>query len=691
MKKWQTILSTLLVTPLLLLSSLDCTEGRDEDTKFFGSVSTIHSGPSVQPDRGKNVSKKMDAAVQLVCGISTSPDQMVLMFQHLHGNSTVEELTDCSEVRIGGHGDDQKGIEKIHTLGSVPLIHDRPQIQLSFYDWHGNITPTSLNDYYLAISNWYRSALTLFCTLSSYEATLTANRGAWKTRATIHCSLCKLSPVPSAYMTHYIYKTIQEIVKLITFHQLGKPSSTYKISDLDIATLDLTSHLGQGVCGQSQMSATLSFSTSLQRFRVLTVAVLVRSTFRMFADVSLDESHKEPHLKGLSIDVFKAAVAVLPNRFTFKLIPFHGSCDQLVKEVAHKTFHAALGGILISAAMSHHVDFSQPYAGLELMMLVKEKPNELNEVLWFMSPFTREMWLIMAVMTIFTGFVICLIEHRNRNGMPSRQVEAVFFCFPVGFLLNEHRPKNILSFYVLVPWLILTLIVMTTYTASISSIVTSAQAEPSDINVNSLKKTNAVIASDGNSFTVSYLVKSLGFKRKNIRNIASVDDCAKALSSGNIKAAFLLMPDAKALLAKYCGAFTKSGPAYNLGNFGFVFPWGSSLASEMSQSILKLKEAGELQQTEKDMLSLSNCSSSISDETVSRRIGPGPFSGLFILSGGASASAWLITVIRQLKRRWEICIQRMLMGRGLLVSLTILFSHNRTTNELQLTRINSNH
>ena len=93
MKKWPKFLSMLLVTPLLLLSSLDCTEGRDEDSKFFGSVDGIvHRGSSAQSDTGKIVAKKMGAAGQVVCSISTSPDQMVLMFQHLHGNYTLDEL-----------------------------------------------------------------------------------------------------------------------------------------------------------------------------------------------------------------------------------------------------------------------------------------------------------------------------------------------------------------------------------------------------------------------------------------------------------------------------------------------------------------------------------------------------------------------------------------------------------------------
>ena len=107
-----------------------------------------------------------------------------------------------------------------------------------------------------------------------------------------------------------------------------------------------------------------------------------------------------------------------------------------------KTFDAAVGGIVITAKRSHLVEYSQPYAELRLMMVVKKKGNELNEVLWFMMSFTREMWLSMVAMTVFTGFVVWLIEHRTWNNESAdsqacRQVEAVF-CFPLALLFNEH-------------------------------------------------------------------------------------------------------------------------------------------------------------------------------------------------------------------------------------------------------------
>ncbi|KAK8511587.1 hypothetical protein V6N13_024218 [Hibiscus sabdariffa] len=71
------------------------------------------------------------------------------------------------------------------------------------------------------------------------------------------------------------------------------------------------------------------------------------------------------------------------------------------------------------------------------------------------------------------------------------------------------------------------------------------------------KWTNVAIGCDGRSQTIFHLVKVLGFKRKNIRIIASFDDYEEALSSGSIEAVFLLTLYAKVFLAKHCADFTE--------------------------------------------------------------------------------------------------------------------------------------
>lgn len=125
----------------------------------------------------------------------------------------------------------------------------------------------------------------------------------------------------------------------------------------------------------------------------------------------------------------------------------------------------------------------------------------------------------------------------------------------------------------IIVWLFVMLILTQVYTNMITTMLRSSQqGEPSISNVDSLRHTNAAIGCDGQSQTIWHLVKVLGFKRRNIRTIASMNDYEEALSSGRIKTAFLLTPYAKVFLAKHCAHFTeiKSTHPFNLGGFGFV-------------------------------------------------------------------------------------------------------------------------
>ncbi|KAF2295245.1 hypothetical protein GH714_032282 [Hevea brasiliensis] len=245
-------------------------------------------------------------------------------------------------------------------------------------------------------------------------------------------------------------------------------------------------------------------------------------------------------------------------------------------------------------------------------------------------------------------------------------------------------PKNSLSIFVLLPWTFLLLVVSSTFTVSLTSALTNPHSEPFiGANVDMLKRMDATVGCDGSSLIFQYLVKGIGFKPHRIKIISSSDDYAKALASGDIKAAFILIPCAKVFLAKYCRGFTTAGSTYKLGGFGFVFQKGSGLASDMSQAIYRLRESGEMQRMEEDMLSSSNCSASLSDANGTQSLGPEPFLGLLIMSGGASAIALLIKLISLLRRHWHriINIKAALAG----IKLCPWFTRNQRT-ELPLAR-----
>lgn len=70
----------------------------------------------------------------------------------------------------------------------------------------------------------------------------------------------------------------------------------------------------------------------MSKGKLLEVGVPMRSTLKQFVEVS----HDEKNITGFSIDVFEAAVRLLPYKLRYKMVPFNGSIDDLLKEVSLK-------------------------------------------------------------------------------------------------------------------------------------------------------------------------------------------------------------------------------------------------------------------------------------------------------------------------------------------------------------------
>ncbi|XP_050221410.2 glutamate receptor 3.2-like [Mercurialis annua] len=411
---------------------------------------------------------------------------------------------------------------------------------------------------------------------------------------------------------------------------------------------------------------------------------------RSSQSMNLEQSLVHQRINGFAFPVFEAALKLLPYTISYEKVPFYGSHHDLLKEVALKNIDAGVGDIIISAEGFELVEFSQPYAEARLVMVVHTETDK--SMTWlFLSLFTPCMWFLLAATSFFTGLVISLVEHMNHNNgggslagnlasdSPGRGGVAVAFSFAFATLYfgQRERPNNILSHFVLAPWLILMLVVSATFTSSFTSKITNSQIEPSKTDIEMLKRANAVIGFDGSSLSFEYLVEVLGFKAKNIISIASIDDYAEVLSSGKIAVAFIMMPYAKLFLAKYCTGFAIAGSTYELGGFGFAFPKGSALASDMSKAIVKLRARGNLRLIEEEMLSSVNCSASTSGSNYVRQsLGPEAFLGFFIISGCTSTVALLITLVRLLRQQWQkkTNIHAELMGRGLWLWLATFFT-----------------
>ncbi|XP_077231201.1 glutamate receptor 2.9-like [Tasmannia lanceolata] len=369
----------------------------------------------------------------------------------------------------------------------------------------------------------------------------------------------------------------------------------------------------------------------------LRIGVPGNASFKHFVKV------ENGSVSGFSIDIFEEALKSLPYNLPHEFVPYYGTFGDLVKEVYFKTFDALAGDFTILAKRSRYVEFTQPYIESGISMLVTVKEEGSRKAWLFMRPFTKPMWAVTGVIFVYTGFVVWFLEHRQnpdfRGPWRSQLGTMLWFTFSTLFFAHRERLRSNFSRVVIVVWLFVVLILTSSYTASLTSMLTVQRLQPTVDDIESLRRNNAMVGCAG-GLVQKYLEDVLQFSSKNIKKISSADDYPEELRSGKIAAAFLEIPYLKVFLAKYCKGFTMTGPTYSLGGFGFVFQQGSPLATDISTAILELLENGKIRQLENNLLSsFSKCSTTeVSTESLSLS----NFWGLFLITGAISTIVLLL-------------------------------------------------
>ena len=127
--------------------------------------------------------------------------------------------------------------------------------------------------------------------------------------------------------------------------------------------------------------------------------------------------------------------------------------------------------------------------------------------------------------------------------------------------------------FVVIVWVFVVLILIQSYTASLTSLLTVQKMRPKFTDVNELIKNNLNVGYHSGSF-VHNMLKDMGFQDYQLKIYNSSESChrlfEKGVENGGIAAAFDEIPYVKLFLGKYCSKYTMVGPTFKTGGFGFV-------------------------------------------------------------------------------------------------------------------------
>ncbi|CAK9134934.1 unnamed protein product [Ilex paraguariensis] len=291
----------------------------------------------------------------------------------------------------------------------------------------------------------------------------------------------------------------------------------------------------------------------------LRIGVPTNSEFKELVSVDRNPETNETTVSGYCIDAFNAAMGALPFAVTYEFIPFVGdngknlgSYNDLTYQVYLQKYDGVVGDITIMANRYQYVDFTIPFTDVGVGLIAR-KPMD-NKNMWiFLKPLDGKLWLATAACFILTGFVVWVIEHpinEEFQGSLAQQIGTVcWFSFSALVFAHRERLLSNLSKFVVIIWVFLLLILTSSYTATLSSLLTVQQIQES-------KRGYIGYHSDffgGQRFIP--MANKVNFKDDRLKPYTSPEEYVDALSKGSknggVDAIADEIPYIKVFLARY--------------------------------------------------------------------------------------------------------------------------------------------
>ncbi|XP_037462099.1 glutamate receptor 2.8-like, partial [Triticum dicoccoides] len=387
---------------------------------------------------------------------------------------------------------------------------------------------------------------------------------------------------------------------------------------------------------------------------MLRIAVPQKEGFEDFVHVA-DPNTSYQKVTGYRIDIFEAAMKQLRRPPRYEFYVFHGSYDALVGNVSSGVYDAAVGDVSITPDRAADTDFTMPYtqSGVFMLVLAEDEPETVE---WkFVKPLSSALWFTTVGFFFYTGFVVWMIE-RSRNqeyqGSNLRQFStASYFAFSTLTFSHAQTIRSPLSKIVVVVWCFVVLIVVQSYTASLSAILTAKSRRPSVTDLNQLQLRNGSVGHQEGSFLRSILIKNYYFDKDRLQSYIKKEDYADALRNGSVSAIVDELPFLTSFLSdpRNKEDFRMVNLMYMTPGCGFAFCLGSPLVHDLSTAILKITGSDEGLRIQRKWLGADPLLSAASDgspDPGSTQINLPSVAGAFVITGVISTLMLLVSIGR---------------------------------------------
>nr|VDD13107.1 unnamed protein product [Brassica oleracea] len=199
----------------------------------------------------------------------------------------------------------------------------------------------------------------------------------------------------------------------------------------------------------------------------------------------------------------------------------------------------------------------------------------------FFKPLSLKLWLTSLGFFFIIGFTVWVVEHRVNPDFqgPKRYQASTIFWFAFSTMVFAPR-ERVFSFgarCLVISWYFIVLVLTQSYTASLASLLTTQQLNPTITSMSSLLERGERVGYQRTSFIFGKRIET-GFSPSNLVPFDTSEECDELLRNGTkkggISGAFLEIPYLRLFLGQYCNTYKmveEPSMLMDLDSFIFLF------------------------------------------------------------------------------------------------------------------------
>ncbi|CAF1512774.1 unnamed protein product, partial [Rotaria sordida] len=348
----------------------------------------------------------------------------------------------------------------------------------------------------------------------------------------------------------------------------------------------------------------------------LRVGVILTAPFTIVQNVTDDNGQTRTQYIGYIPDLIQLLTYKIGFNATLLLLPSNQTYTQNIQLVNKGVFDIIVADVTITAARREIVSFSNAIFDNSLSLMVKKTPHVSVDLLGFLIPFSRKLWILTLGTCIYAGILICLIERADNEDLRNRSIisqltMSIWYSFGnlVGYGV-EFNATTAGGRFLTGGLYILGLILVASYTANLASDLTIAKTQFSVSGLDDLKNGKVPLNRIGirvGTASEEYFKAEISKGNPNYYPLRTRQQLYDSLLANVIDVALSDTGAAEYdVNNRYCN-LTIVGDSFATSAFAIVTPKQWIYAQDLDVGILSLKESGQLDDLRQKWFQVNNC------------------------------------------------------------------------------------